>query len=239
MPHPLITYLQRRDSLTDDEKGTLERITHHQEIVPMRTAIVRQGSRPTHSCVLLQGIAFREHLLRSGKRMISAIHIAGDFVDLSGMLLAKMDHGVRASSDCTVSWIPHEEVIKITETHPHLGRLLWMTTAADAALTRAAVSVVGRLHPPAKLAHMACELYLRMSDVGLAKNWTFDLAVTQLDMADMFGLSTVHLNRSMQTLRATGAISWEGQRVVIRDWRRLTEIAEFDPTYLNLERKPR
>jgi CRP-like cAMP-binding protein len=86
---------------------------------------------------------------------------------------------------------------------------------------------------------MACELYLRMSEVGLAKNGSFELAITQLDMADMFGLSTVHLNRSMQALRATGALSWDGQRVMIHDWRKLTEIGEFDPTYLNLEPKPR
>ncbi|MFC3220625.1 Crp/Fnr family transcriptional regulator [Tianweitania populi] len=239
MPHPLITYLQRRDSLSDEEKSVLERMTHRQETIAVRTPIVRQGSRPTQSCVLLQGIAYREHLLRSGKRMISAVHIAGDFVDLNGMLLAKMDHGVRAASACTVAWIPHAEVIRLTETHPHLGRLFWMTTVTDAALTRAAVSVVGRLPPPAKLAHMACELYLRMSEVGLAKNWSFDLAITQLDLADMFGLSTVHLNRSMQTLRATNAISWDGSRVVIHDWRKLTDIGEFDPTYLNLEPKPR
>ncbi|MBS9719273.1 Crp/Fnr family transcriptional regulator [Tianweitania sp. BSSL-BM11] len=239
MPHPLITYFERRDSLSTEEKAILERITHNRESFPARTLIIRQGSQPARSCVLLQGIAFREHLLRSGKRMISAVHIAGDFLDLHGLLLAKMDHDVRSAGECTVAWIAHKEIVKISETHPHLGRLLWMTIAADASLTRAAVSVVGRLNPPAKLAHMACELYLRMADVGLARNLSFDLAVTQLDLADMFGLSTVHLNRSMQVLRSTGAISWEGQRVVIHDWDRLTEIAEFDPTYLNLEPKRR
>jgi CRP-like cAMP-binding protein len=239
MPHPLVTYLQRRDHLSAEEVCVLERLTHRKETIPARNAIVPQGSQPQHSCVLVKGIAYREHLLRSGKRMISAVHIAGDFVDLSGMMMARMDHGVRTAVDCDVSWIPYADIIHLTETHPHLGRLFWMTTVTDAALTRAAVSVVGRLRPAAKIAHMACELYLRMSEVGLARNGSFELAITQLDMADMFGLSTVHLNRSMQALRATGALSWDGQRVMIHDWRKLTEIGEFDPTYLNLEPKPR
>jgi CRP-like cAMP-binding protein len=239
MPHPLVTYLQRRDHLSGEEVAVLERLTHWRETIPARTAIVRQGSQPENGCVIMKGIAYREHLLRSGKRMISVVHIAGDFVDLDGMLVARMDHSIRAAVECTVSWVPYTDIVRLTETHPHLGRLLWMTTATDAAMTRAAVSVVGRLLPPAKIAHRACELYLRMSEVGLAKDWCFDLAITQLDMADMFGLSTVHLNRSMQALRATGSISWDGQRVTIHDWRKLTEIAEFDPTYLNLERKQR
>lgn len=239
MTHPLVTYLLRRDRLSQEERALLETMAMRQETIPARVEIIKQGSRPTHSCLLLKGMAFRQHFLRSGKRAISVVHVAGDFLDLHGLLMARMDHSVTAGSDCIVSWVAHADLIDLTERHPHLGRLLWTTTVTDAAITRAAVSVVGRLRPAAQIAHMACELYTRLAAVGLAKDLSFELPITQLDLADMFGLSTVHMNRSMQALRATGVVSWDGNRVRIHDWRKLTEMGEFDPTYLNLEPKAR
>lgn len=239
MAHPLVTYLSRRDRLSGEERALLESLSLRQEVIPARFQMLKQGSRPTHSCLLLRGMAFREHLLRSGKRAISAVHVAGDFMDLHSLLMTRMDHGVTAGSECVVSWVAHADLIAITEQHPHLGRLLWTTTVTDGAIARTAVAVVGRLRPTAQIAHMACELYVRLAEIGLAQDLSFELPITQLDMADMFGLSTVHLNRSMQALRATGVVSWDGNRVRIHDWRKLTEIGEFDPTYLNLEQKAR
>ncbi|MFD0461838.1 helix-turn-helix domain-containing protein [Microvirga aerilata] len=58
-------------------------------------------------------------------------------------------------------------------------------------------------------------------------------------MGDCLGLSTVHVNRVVQELRAEGVIVWRGETVIIEDWPRLQQIAEFDPTFLCLESEPR
>jgi CRP-like cAMP-binding protein len=239
MSDPLIDYLTRRDRLSDDEVEAVKRLTQHQQDIPAHHEIVAQGSRPERSCLLVSGMAFRQHFLRDGKRMISAVHISGDFVDLHSFLLDEMDHSViTAANPCRVCWVPHVELRRLTETHPHLARMLWMSTVIDAAISRTALTVLGRLAPAAKLAHLACELYLRLEVVGQAQDYRFDFPVTQIELADIFGLSAVHLNRSLQTLRATGALSWDGRQVVIHNWQRLVDLAQFEPAYLNLRQRP-
>lgn len=239
MDNPLISFLLKRDHLSPRELGILNALVQRQETVPVGTEIVAQGSQPDHSCLLLQGFAFREHFFRKGARMISAVHVPGDFVDLHSLLLGHMDHSVTAASSCLISRVPHGELRRLSHDEPHLWRLFGVVMATDAAISRKAVTVLGRLSPQARLAHLACELYLRLEVVGLASDHKFSLPAIQVDLADMFGMSTVHLNRSLQTLRATGALEWQGQEVTILHWDRLAELAEFDTTYLNLEDKPR
>ena len=63
--------------------------------------------------------------------------------------------------------------------------------------------------------------------------------LTQSDIADVVGLSVVHVNRMIQELRASGLIIWDRKTVTVLDIDRLRELADFDPTYLNLIREPR
>ena len=79
-----------------------------------------------------------------------------------------------------------------------------------------------------------CELFLRLRAIGLAEESAFELPLTQAEIGDALGLSTVHVNRSLQRLRALGLIASSGRRLLIRDWRGLSEVGEFDPTYLHL-----
>jgi CRP-like cAMP-binding protein len=87
----------------------------------------------------------------------------------------------------------------------------------------------------ARVAHLLCELYARLAAVGETDGLRFQLPITQEELADSFGMSIVHLNRSLQELRGAGLFSWQRDQVEILDWDRLVEIGEFDPTYLNLD----
>jgi GAF domain-containing protein len=90
------------------------------------------------------------------------------------------------------------------------------------------------------MAHLFCEIWFRLKSVGLAHDNAFSLPATQADLGDALGLSLVHVNRTIQRLRADGLISVNRDRVVrLLDWPRLTEIAEFDPTYLRKSPIPR
>jgi CRP-like cAMP-binding protein len=85
------------------------------------------------------------------------------------------------------------------------------------------------------MAHLFCELYVRLQDVGLARDQSFALPLTQAEIGDVLGLSTVHVNRVAQELRSRGLIVWERRRVTVTDWDQLCAVAEFNPTYLQLE----
>jgi CRP-like cAMP-binding protein len=189
--------------------------------------------------LLVKGFAARYKVLQSGKRQITAIHVAGDFVDLHGFLLKKMDHAIVALTPCTIATVAHDTLREITERHPHLARLLWLSTLIDSAIHREWLVAMGRRSAREHMAHLFCELYLRLQLVGLTKDNSYEMPITQAELGDTLGISTVHVNRVVQELRGDGLITWRGNRLTVDDWDRLQEVAEFTPTYLSLFKERR
>ncbi len=188
---------------------------------------------------MLSGLSARYNLISDGRRQISVIHIPGDFVDLHSLLIEPMDHCVVALTPCRIATVAHQTLRDLTGAEPHLMRLLWLLTVIDAAIFRQRLVAAARLPAEAQLARFFCEMHERLSIVGLTNDFGFDLPLTQTDLSDAMGLSLVHVNRCLQKMRSEGLFRWQGGRVTILDWARLTDLAEFDPTYLNLERIPR
>jgi CRP-like cAMP-binding protein len=201
--------------------------------------IVREGDRPTESNLLFEGFAARYKVLSNGRRQITAIHVTGDFVDLHSFLLKTMDHGILALTPCRLAVIPHAALERITEEHAHLTRLLWLSTLIDGAIHRQWLTGMGRLSATAHMAHLICELYLRLKSVGQIRDDSFPLPITQSELGDTLGLSTVHVNRVLQELRKEGLIRLRGNTLTILDLDRLQKVAEFTPTYLNLHNERR
>jgi CRP-like cAMP-binding protein len=229
----------RRDTLPEEEDCALREAADSVLRFPAGADLVREGDRPNHSILLVEGFTTRYRVLGNGQRQITAIHVPGDFVDLHSFVLKTMDHSVGALSACTVVTFPHAALKRITENHPHLTRIMWLLTMLDAALHREWLVTMGRLTAPRQMAHLICEMYIRLQVVGLADENRFSLPMTQVDLGDALGISGVHVNRVLQELRGDGLISWQGQSVQIHDWVRLQDFAEFDPGYLHLTIEPR
>jgi CRP-like cAMP-binding protein len=237
--NPLIPKLEQYDRLSDPERQLLEEAIVRQRVVVKGEDMVREGDRPTESTVLITGLAARYSLLRDGRRQITALHVPGDFVDLHSFYVKTMDHAVMALTSCTIGAVPHETLHGIFENHPHLARVLGVHIAVDGAIHRRWIVSMGRQSALEQAAHLLCELFLRLRVVGLTEDYSFKLPLTQAGLGDTLGLSTVHVNRVLQELRKEGLITWRGETVVIEDWPRLQEIAEFDPTFLSQESEPR
>lgn len=235
----LIRKYRTRDQLSDEEMLVLEEAIRSVREVGPDQDLVREGSRPAESILLLEGFAARYRDLANGKRQITAIHVSGDFVDLHSFLLRKMDHGVMTMTQCKIASVPHDRLRYITEKYPHLTRILWLSTLIDAAIHREWLVSMGRRSSVAHLAHLICELFVRLQNVDQTEGDSFRFPITQTELSDVLGLSTVHVNRSLQELRASGAVTWRGDLITINDWDKLQEIAEFDPAYLNATNEPR
>jgi CRP-like cAMP-binding protein len=239
MTNPLILKLEGRDRLSLEEKQVLESAISRIRDVGADEDIVREGDRPTECSLLLEGFAARYKVLSNGRRQITAIHVAGDFVDLHSFLLKTLDHSILALTRCRIAAVPHGTLAKITEEHPHLTRLLWLNTLIDGAIHREWLTAMGRRTAIAHMAHLICELFIRLEAVGHVQDQTIHLPITQAELSDTLGLSTVHVNRVLQELRKDGLIRWQGNALTVLDWERLKQIAEFTPTYLNVQKEPR
>src|SRR5215204_6510508 len=199
--------------------------------------IVREGDRPSLSCLLLEGFACTYKMTGDGQRQIMAFYISGDIPDLQSLHLRVLDTSLSTITPCKVGFIQHETLHDLCERFPRIASALWRETLIDASIFREWTVNVGRREAYARIAHVLCELMARLEVVGLAKDHTCEIPITQGEFADATGLSNVHVNRVLQELRGDGLIVFKGRTLEIPDRDKLKEAGEFDPTYLHLDGK--
>jgi CRP-like cAMP-binding protein len=179
-----------------------------------------------------------EQRLPSGKRQIFSFHIPGDIPDLQTLHLQVMDHNVGTLVLSKVAFISHETVRAFLRAHLRIADVFWRDTLIDAAIYREWMAGIGRRDAHARIAHLLCELFLRLKAVGLTHGDAYEMPITQAELADLLGLSTVHVNRTLQQLRGSGIISTSREKVVIRNWNKLQEAGEFDRNSVPYAPKP-
>jgi CRP-like cAMP-binding protein len=235
----LLLKLRARDVLTEEEEAVLAGSVDAVKVAQQDRLLVRAGVTLSHSTLLVDGFACRYKDLADGQRQIMDIHVPGDFVDLHGFLLNRLEHNLGSLTPVKLATVPHDRLRVITEQHPHLARMLWFSTLLDAAIHRERILSVGRRSALARIAHLLCELNLRLEAVGMAADGRYKLPLTQGDIADATGLTAVHVNRMLKQLRDQQLLTFRGGEVVIEEWDRLQRVAEFNSGYLYLERRPR
>jgi CRP-like cAMP-binding protein len=233
----LIRKLESIATLTDEERQAIWSLPVRIHHLDARQDIVRDGDQPTHCCLVLDGWTCRYKLLSEGKRQIFAFHIAGDIPDLQSLHIHTMDHSLATLTKATVAFIPHESLRELTAGHPNIAALLWRDTLIDAGIFRAWMVGMGRRSAYEQVAHLFCELYLKLQAVGLAEGYRCSMPITQVDLADALGLTSVHVNRVLKDMRGNALITLRGNALVIEAWDELLRVSEFDPTYLHLEKR--
>ncbi|MEJ5978088.1 Crp/Fnr family transcriptional regulator [Novosphingobium sp. PS1R-30] len=239
MIESLLLKLRKRDVVSPDEEQALRDLITEVEDIPARKTVVRRGEPLNRSILLIEGLMCRQKDLRSGDRQITALHVAGDFLDLHGFTLKQLDHDVMALSPCRVAYARHDLLTRLTEVHPHLTRLLWFSTNLDAAMHREWELSLGQRTGAARAAHLFCEVYTRLQIVGRLDDEAYALPMNQSELGECLGLTVVHTNRVLRELRELGFVQFTRGRVVIEDIEGLKAYAEFDPTYLYLDSTPR
>ena len=232
--NPLIRKLEGFASLSDADRAMLARISAETRRIGPGTDLVREGDPPAGVFLVMGGIAYRHKLRANGARQIMAYLVPGDLCDLDVALLSRMDHTITTFSACEVVRLAPETVADLLENHQQIARALRKAQLVDEATLREWLVNVGRRSAPERLAHLFCELLVRLQAVGFAEQDGFVLPVTQVDLADTMGLTSVHVNRTLRELRHKGLIELTRRRVKILDLPRLRAMAEFRPDYLHL-----
>lgn len=229
---------RRRKEMSAEEVAALEAVIHDVEVIPPRTALANRGERLRCSTLIVEGFACRYMDARDGYRQILSYHIPGDFLDLHGYPTRYIDHDVATISQATIAYIRHDRLDAIMREQPHLASLLWFSTLLDAALHREWIFRIGRLDALGRIAHFICETYCRMRAVGRASEGRCDLPLTQQDLGDIAGLTSVHVNRTLRRLREEEVAVIGRGGLHILDIDRLARLGEFKADYLYLEDGP-
>jgi CRP-like cAMP-binding protein len=231
----LIRRLESIFTLTDDERQALLDLPMQVAVIKGDQDLVREGDRPSRSFTILSGFTSTYKVTGEGKRQIVAFGIPGDIPDLQSLRLKTLDISIATISPCRVGFITHEDLWRLCLRHPRIAAAFWRETLIEGAIFREWVVNVGRREAYARMAHVFCELLVRLRAVGLVEGYVCDLPITQGEFADALGVTNVHVNRVLQEMRADGLIELKGDRLNIPDWEMLKQAGDFDPTYLHLE----
>jgi CRP-like cAMP-binding protein len=231
----LIRKLEHFAPLTQEEKQAIADSVTAVRRFEAHEDLLQEGEPPEGINLILEGFACRYKLLRDGRRQIVAYFIPGDTCDVRICVLKRMDHSIGTLGPVEAATISRHAIDEITERYPKLTRAFWWTTLVEEAVSREWVVNVGNRTAFERVSHLFCELFVRLQSVGLTRNDTCDLPLTQHDIGETLALSTVHVNRTLMELRRTGLVTFQSRKLVIHDLAALQSAAGFDPGYLHLD----
>jgi CRP-like cAMP-binding protein len=231
----LVRKLTSHSALDPDDCEAILALPHTMRTLDPGSYMIREGDLPKHCCVLVSGFAFRHKTTGDGQRQILSIHMAGEFIDLHNIYLETSDHNIQALSRAEIAFVPRGAVSDLAAARPGVARALWTDTLIDAAIFREWVVNVGRRTSISRIAHLLCEVALRMEAADLSKDGKYQLPLTQEQIADATGLTPVHVNRVLKELGRLGLILRDKRSVSIPDWDQLRHIGDFNARYLHLD----
>ena len=225
---------RRGVALDSSERAELKAAISDIKTIPPRTLLVEAGEPLRQSALVLDGIMCRYIDDRDGLRQLVGLHLTGDFIDLPSYALSYLEHNIASVTQATIAIIPHERIGRLM-TKLELGRKLWFATLLDAAMHRVWLFRLGRLDAMGRVAHFLCETNARLRAVGLSDGHRFELDLTQNDLAEICGVTSIHINRILRQLREDGLCTYRSSLVEIPRPDLLAARGQFDDTYLYLD----
>jgi CRP-like cAMP-binding protein len=234
MPNALIRKLGSFELLSKAESQAVLAAYKNVRKIGPRKLIIQQGDKPHEAYVILEGIACRYKLLPEGTRQIMDFLIPGDLCDGHVFVIRKMDHSIGTISPCTVAYVDLPRLAKLIEEYPRISRALWWVSLIDEAVLREWIANVGRRPADKRIAHLLCELFMRLERIGQANGSSVEVPISQIDLADAVALSTVHTNRVLRSMAKKKLIAMQRGSITVKDVKTLMQIAEFDSSYLDM-----
>lgn len=222
-------------NLAAADRDALARACGDVRTVNAGTDLLRQDAPTNALHILLDGWAARYMIMKEGSRFIPALAVPGDICDLDALRFDRLNYGVTMLSAGTVAVLPRQRVDALFASHPAIADAFWSLALAENSVLTAWASLLGRCSASQRIAHLLCELLVRLTVVGKADGHGYDLPLTQSDIADAAGLTAVHANRTLQLLRSMDLVTVQQRRVTIHDWAALRAFCGFRPNYLHLE----
>ena len=227
---PIVQKLRHGVQLTSADEAILSNLSMTVRRIE-RGDIQREGIEPQSVILIFEGWACRYKQLENGKRQITTVYVSGDLCEPFGAVPPFLDHSLAALTACTLGFVAPSSMRAAAQASQRIEQALWWDLMLSQVLGREHVVSLGRRSAMERLGFFFCEMHARLAKVGLVVDGSFDLPLTQIDLADLFGLSAVHVNRSLQDLRGSGLLSFRGRRVTMHDLPSLRSVAMFDPVW--------
>jgi CRP-like cAMP-binding protein len=229
----LLRTLETHHTLSREDRAAILGLPFKLRLVEAQSYCVREGDRPDRCAVLVSGYAFRHKVTGEGNRQILSINIPGEAVDFQNLFISECDHNVQMLTRGQVAEIPMHSIEELVLAQPQVARAIMTMSLVEASIFREWAVNVGRRDARSRIAHLLCEFAYRVSVQGLQTDGAYALPMTQEQLADATGLTSVHVNRVLKALQTEGLIDRDRRVVSFPDWQRLREVGDFNARYLH------
>lgn len=233
MSNAFIKHLSGYGLLGEEETALLAEACTNIRTLPAGFHLIREGDEPDPVFVIMDGWACGYKMLPDGGRQIISFLLPGDFCDIHIAVLEAIDHNIMTLTKARVASLPRAQMEALIQSRPVLTQAFWWSQLVDQSILRAWIVSMGRRKSVERVAHLMCELYIRMRNIGLATDDTCKMPLTQIMLADALGLTPVHINRVLKTLKDADVMELNRGSLNIIDPAKLAEIAGFDGNYLH------
>lgn len=219
--------------LEREEIDALIRLRRPSRRMAAETEFIQERQSGQRAFILEEGWASAYKMLPQGGRQIINFAIPGDFMGLRSVLLRTADHSFAAVTPIVVSEIPTAELLDSFRAMPRLGAAVLCAASREEAIVVEHLVSLGRRTALQRTAHLLIELGLRLELVGLGSATAYAFPVNQYLLADALGLTSIHVNRVLRTLRERRLVTLRHGYVTIHDADSLAELAHYHGGYLN------
>lgn len=230
---PLASKLGAFAALSTNELDVLDQLHRRRRTFTSGKDLVHQGQSKPSAYVLAKGWAFSYKVLPDGARQILNFKLPGDIIGQRTTSLRVSDHGIEPVTDVEVSELLASDHLESFRDHPRLATAVLWAAARDEAILVEHLVNIGRRDATSRVAHFLLDLGARLRLVGIGTVTGYHCPLTQYHLADALGLSAVHVNRCLRTLREDGLVTFQAGQVVFDDYESLVEFAQFDQAYLD------
>jgi CRP-like cAMP-binding protein len=232
----LIRKLKEHSRLASEDLAEINALSHHFKQLKPNEDLIRQGDDPKVSALVMSGMVARYHLLDNGRRQYISFHMAGDMPDSQALFIDTMDHAVCAIGSAVVASVPHKDLLAAFDRRPSVALAIWRETLIDAPIFREAITNNSARTMPARMGHLFCELFYRARASGLTDGNAFSAPISLMQLGETLGMSIATVNRTLLDLRASGSVDFQKGVLFVRNWKRLADLAQFNPGYLHLKK---
>ena len=247
MPHPsnqsaidlFVKRLCAHSAVAEEERRAILALPTTRLEIRAHTDFVRLGESVSHACLVSEGLVGRFGQTEDGKRQFVSVHVPGEMVDLPSIMMPQSTTALNAIATTSILKVPHENLRELGFRYPAIAAAFWRDCVLDARIVAQWLVNVGRRDARSRIAHLLSELAVRYGMMDQSDGSSYRLPMSQEQLGDALGLTSVHVNRMLMSLRTEGVVAFERGEVQILDHKALARIGEFDAAYLSAVVAPR
>lgn len=235
--NPMLKRLSALVSLTDGEIELLEGLTFEMRKVTAGEWLWHEGDSADSLLVISEGWGCSARYLSDGSRQLFATYLPGDILGIFELLSGIRRNDVSMLTDGRVCEYSYSSIFTLLNASNRVRSALFMIANQQQAMLAERLVSVARRNARESLAHFLCECRERLLEFLADDVDGFQLPLSQQDLADALGMSTVHISRTFSALACQGLVRRHHFHIVILDPQRLAEMADFDDRYLNCDKR--